>query len=109
MSTIDVHPRDLDMVIGVLARHIPHREVRVIGSRLTGHAKPFSDLDLVIMGDEPLGLGVLGALHDALDDSRLPFSVDLVEWATTSEAFRRIIDAQGRVLRHTTATAAATG
>ena len=108
MTEIDVHPRDLDMVIGILARYIPDREVRVMGSRLTGGAKSFSDLDLVIMGREPLSLGARGDLRDAFDDSRLPFIVDLVEWATTSEAFRRLIDAHGRVLRRDAAAAAPT-
>ena len=83
MTEIDVHPRDLDMVIGILARYIPDREVRVMGSRLTGGAKSFSDLDLVIMGREPLSLGARGDLRDAFDDSSLPFTVDLVEWATS--------------------------
>jgi len=40
----------------------------------------------------------VGALRDAFDESRLPFSVDLIEWATSSAAFRRIIDAQSQPL-----------
>ena len=106
MAAIDVHPHDLEMVMGILARHIPDREVRVMGSRLTGRAKPFSDLDLVIMGDEPLSLCARGGLRDAFDDSSLPFAVDLAEWATASEAFRRVIAGQTRVLRPAAAAAA---
>ena len=107
MSPIDVDPRDLDLVVDILDRHLPHGEIRVIGSRARGHAKQFSDLDLVIMGDEPLGLGAMGALRDAFDESRLPFSVDLIELATSSAAFRRIIDAQSRPLRSARPDAAA--
>ena len=99
MAAIDVHPRHLEIVIGILARHIPDREVRVMGSRLTGCAKSFSDLDLVIMGREPLSLSVRGELRDAFDDSSLPFTVDLAEWATASDGFRRVIAGQARVLR----------
>ena len=99
MPAIDVQPPALDMVIGILARHIPDREVRVMGSRVTGHAKPFSDLDLVIMGREPLSLRVRAELRDAFDDSSLPFTVDLVEWASASEAFRRVIAERARVLQ----------
>ena len=73
-----------------------------MGSRITGHAKPFSDLDLVVMGDEPLDLRSLGHVRDAFDDSNLPFVVDIVEWASASDAFRRVIDQQARLFRQAT-------
>ncbi len=98
MPAIDVPPQALEMVIGILACHIPDREVRVMGSRITAHPKPFSDLDLVIMGNEPLSLGARGELRDAFDDSSLPFTVDLVEWASASESFRRVIAERARML-----------
>ena len=69
-----------------------------MGSRVTGHAKPFSDLDLVVMGDEPLSLTTLAEIRDAFDESDLPFTVDIVEWATASAAFRRVIAEQARPL-----------
>ena len=102
MPTIDVPAAALTTVIGILARHVPDREIRVIGSRANGRSKPFSDLDLVVMGDEPLDLRTLGQLRDAFDESNLPFAVDIVEWASSSEAFRRIIDEQAQILRPAT-------
>ena len=98
MPTIDVPAAALTAVIGILARHVPDREIRVMGSRVGGRAKPFSDLDLVVMGDEPLDLRTLGQLRDAFDESNLPFVVDIVEWASASDAFRRIISEQARHL-----------
>jgi predicted nucleotidyltransferase len=94
VSAIDASPEALTFVRETLARHVPEREVRVMGSRVTGRAKPFSDLDLVVMGDAPLDLAARGRLRDAFDDSSLPFRVDIIEWATASESFRRLIDAQ---------------
>jgi len=70
-----------------------------MGSRVTGPAKRFSDLDLVVMGEEPLALRTLAELRDAFDDSDLPFSVDIVEWASASEPFRRVISTQAQLLR----------
>ena len=99
MAAIDVAPRAVQIVLDVLTCHLPDREVRLIGSRVTGRAKPFSDLDLVIMGDEPLALSVLADLRDAFDDSELPFAVDLVEWASASEAFRRVITERAQLFR----------
>ena len=98
MPTIDLPAAALTTVIGILARHVPDREIRVIGSRAGGRSKPFSDLDLVVMGDKPLDLRTLGQLREAFDESNLPFAVDIVEWASASDAFRRIISEQARHL-----------
>jgi type I restriction enzyme S subunit len=102
VPTIDVPAPALKTVMGMLARHVPDREIRVMGSRVSGRPKPFSDLDLVVMGDEPLDLRALGQLRDAFDESDLPFAVDIVEWSSASGAFRRIIDELSQPLRPAT-------
>ncbi len=99
MTAIDAAPEAVAFVSHVLAHLVPDREVRVMGSRVAGRAKTFSDLDLVIMGDAPLSLGTLAALRDAFDDSDLPFTVDIVEWAAASEPFRRVIANESRPFR----------
>ena len=99
MPTIDVPAAVLEVVLQTLNRHVPDREIRVMGSRAQGQGKPFSDLDLVVMGDEPLELRTLGQLRDAFDDSNLPFAVDLIEWASSTDAFRRLIATRARPLR----------
>jgi uncharacterized protein len=90
---MDLKPEHLGIVRDILARHLPGREVRLFGSRANGTAKPHSDIDLVIMGDEVLPVTTMRILRDAFDDSDLPFQVDLVEWAGTSEEFRKVIEA----------------
>ena len=102
MPPIDAPVPALNALLAMLAQHVPDREIRVMGSRVTGAAKPHSDLDLVVMGDEPLDLRTMGRLREAFDESNLPCAVDLVEWASASEGFRRIINQQGRPLRSAT-------
>lgn len=85
-------------VCRILRRHVPGRIVRVFGSRVQGTAKPFSDLDLAIMGDEPLDFRTHAALKDAFAESNLPFRVDLVDWATTSDIFKGIIEGEFEVI-----------
>jgi predicted nucleotidyltransferase len=82
---------------GLLERHVPGRELWAFGSRVNGTAKPYSDLDLVILGSEPLSLSTLADLADGFSESDLPFKVDLVDWATTGERFRKMIEG-GRVV-----------
>ena len=96
MAAIDMLPGDLLLIREILSRCLPDREVCVMGSRVNGNAKPFSDLDLVVMGDRPLDLTTLADLREALDESALPFAVDLIEWATASEGFRRVIAAEAQ-------------
>ena len=89
---LHVRPDHLALLREVLRRHVPDREVRAFGSRATGTAKETSDLDLVIIGEAPVGFATLAALRDDFSDSSLPYRVDVVDWATVDESFRRIIE-----------------
>jgi type I restriction enzyme S subunit len=89
---MDLTPEHRAIVCEILARHLPGREVQLFGSRANGTAKPYSDIDLMILGDELLPVTTMRILRDAFDDSDLPFQVDLVEWAGTSEQFRKVIE-----------------
>ena len=81
-----------EIVRATLRRHVPERAVWAFGSRVKGGAKPFSDLDLAVLGDEPLPLLTQAALAEDFSESDLPWKVDVVDWATTSERFRAIIE-----------------
>ncbi len=88
---IDLTPPQLEIVRAILQRHLPGRDVRIYGSRARGDAKPFSDLDLAVMGNDPVSPGTMAALQDDFTESDLPFKVDVLEWATLSESFREAI------------------
>ena len=88
---IDMHPEHWAIVRDILRTHIPHACVWAFGSRVHGRAKPFSDLDLVIVADVPLNGVIRVSLCDDLCESDLPYKVDIVDWATTSASFRQII------------------
>lgn len=88
---LELLPRELEIVCGILERHLPDREVWAFGSRAKGTARPYSDLDLAVLGDQPLALSVRADLAEEFSESDLLFKVDVVDWATTSERFRQII------------------
>jgi type I restriction enzyme S subunit len=90
----------LSTVLDILHRIVPDREVQVFGSRARGQAKPYSDLDLVVMGDSPLSLGTLSLLSEAFAESDLPWRVDVVDWASTSAEFRQHIASHSLPLNH---------
>jgi type I restriction enzyme S subunit len=102
LPPIDIRPQDWTILRTLLRRHLPQHEVWAFGSRVTGRAKPFSDLDLVVIADTPLSLDERAALAEALSESGLPWTVDLLDWATTSPVFRRLIEAEHRLIPTTT-------
>jgi uncharacterized protein len=58
---------------------LPGARVAVFGSRATGRARPFSDLDLLLIEPATLSWSQRADLRDAFEASALPFRVDLVE------------------------------
>ena len=98
---MDLKPDHCKIICEILARQLPGVEVKLFGSRANDTAKPYSDIDLVIMGNEPLPVTTMRILRDAFDDSDLPFQVDLVEWAGTSDEFRKVIEKTAVPLKKT--------
>lgn len=92
MPPIDMHPDQWRIVHAILQEHVPQFVVWAFGSRARGTAKPYSDLDLAIITDQSLPLAISASLTDAFSESDLPWKVDIVDWATTGEPFRRIIE-----------------
>jgi type I restriction enzyme S subunit len=99
MPNLDIRSDHWAIVRAILQKHVPQREVWAFGSRARHTAKPYSDLDLAILGDEPLGLALSAALSDDFSESDLPWKVDVVDWATTHESFRQIIERDRVVLQ----------
>ena len=95
---LDLRPAQLHIVLEILKRRLPGREVWAFGSRTKGTAKPYSDLDLAIITSEPMALNLLATLSADFSDSDLPFKVDVADWATTGDAFRAIISRDKMVI-----------
>ena len=93
-AALEISPNELRIVKDILARCLPPSyRTFAFGSRATGRRlKPWSDLDLAIEGPEPLAFEVIGLLREEFDESLLPWKVDIVDRATVSEDFNKIID-----------------
>lgn len=90
---VKLSPEELEIVREIVNRLLPAGyRTYVFGSRATGiRLKPWSDIDLAIEGPEPLTLGQEGQLRSAFDESLLPMKVDIVDCATISGEFARIV------------------
>lgn len=88
---IDLTPQQAQIVLDILNEYLPDTSVWVFGSRIKGTAKTYSDLDLALITTQPLTLRQQSELEHAFTDSDLPFTVDLVDWASCSETFKQVI------------------
>jgi type I restriction enzyme S subunit len=91
IPVIDLNQRDWGEVTRILAQYVPEYAVWAFGSRVSGPAKTYSDLDIAILTDQPLSLERMATIRDAFDESDLPIRVDVVDWASTGASFREII------------------
>lgn len=88
----------LRIVRGIVRTVLPNARVLVFGSRATGRARPFSDLDLLFERPARLELGERAALHDLFEASTLPFRVDLVDAAGLAAGMRGRVLAEAQLL-----------
>lgn len=95
---IDLKEKDRTLVCEILRRHIPNAKVLAFGSRVSGKASQFSDLDLALVSTKPLDWRELEKLRDAFSESDLPISVDLLDYHEISAEFRTLIEKNHVVL-----------
>ena len=88
---VDLNPYAWAEVSRILQHFAPGLQVWAFGSRAKWTAKAHSDLDLALITSQPLSLEKFASLKEAFDESVLPFRVDVVDWAATSDYFRKII------------------
>jgi predicted nucleotidyltransferase len=83
---------DRRLVLAILRGTLPPAaRVWVFGSRATGRARRFSDLDLAIDCGRPLSLDESARLAEAFSDSDLPYKVDVVDWHGIGDGFRTAV------------------
>lgn len=85
----DIADDHLAILRNVLRAHLPAgARARVFGSRAHGGARRYSDLDLALEWDRPLGLDLIGQIAEDLSESDLPYKVDIVDLTVVEPAFR---------------------
>ena len=88
---LDLSPEHLRITRNILQNRVPDLPVWAFGSRVTGKARKYSDLDLAIGSEQPLPFALLAELEHDFSESDLDFRVDIVDWASVNEAFKAAI------------------
>lgn len=99
LDPIDIAPDHRRIVLDILGSHLPRdASIWIFGSRVSGRARRYSDLDLAIDAGRRLSIDETAILREAFEESDLPYRVDLVDWQAISPDFRRLIAADRRPL-----------
>ena len=95
--SIDLSADHRRLVLQILRANLPPAaRFWVFGSRASGRARCYSDLDLAIDAGRLLTLDEAASLAEAFSESDLAYRVDVVDWCAINDRFRQII-AQERV------------
>lgn len=96
---MDISEKNTTILYSILEKHFPDCRILLFGSRATGKAKKFSDIDLAIDCNGTV-LPVMN-LADAKQDfieSDLPYLVDLIDLNSIDDSFKEKIISEGKEL-----------
>jgi len=90
-ASIDISAEQRQILLDLIGKHLANTKVGAFGSRVKWTTRSNSDLDLVVFSS-PEQDSQVSALKEALEESNLPFRVDLLVWDKLPENFQRNIE-----------------
>jgi predicted nucleotidyltransferase len=84
-----------DKIIGILTVLFPEAKIYLFGSRATGKARPFSDIDIALDAGKKLELSRIGEARDMFNQSNIPFGFDFVDLQCVHPDFRATVLKEG--------------
>jgi len=69
-------------------------KVFLFGSRASGQARQFSDVDIGIEGSEKVPTMIMFQIRDAFEESSLPYFVDVVDFHSVDQKFEAVAKQQ---------------
>ncbi len=85
INNIDIEPEYLEIIYSIFANYLPYKEIWAYGSRVKKTANKRSDLDCVVFN--ATDLEIYNA-KEALDNSEIPFIIQLLRWEKLPEDFK---------------------
>lgn len=97
LHKINVKEHHKKELISLINKYLPNTKIWVYGSRIKSTCRPSSDLDMVAFIKKEKYTAFYD-LIEALDESSLPFKVDLFIWDKLPEEFRKNIETEYVIL-----------
>lgn len=79
-------------ITAIVKKHVHDDSARlfVFGSYATGNQKHYSDVDIGIDAGTPLEIMIIARIKDELEESNLPVTVDVVDFARAKASFKKV-------------------
>lgn len=92
-----VRLRALDTVKRIVFEHLAEHPARVylFGSCARGDGGHWSDIDVAIDPMEPLPPGLIGEMNEALEESTVPYFVDVIDLRSARGELRQEVEREG--------------
>lgn len=76
----------------IIYKHLPKDKYNtfIFGSRAGSSARAWSDFDIGIKGEEKVPLSTIGLIKEDLENSRIPYKVDIVDFCRVPQKFRTV-------------------
>ena len=89
--------KDLQQVRQIVLEQLRDLPVRVFlfGSHATGRAVAASDIDIAVLPEGKVPAGLLSRIREELEESMVPYMVDLVDLSQTDNTFRQRVLVEG--------------
>jgi len=79
-------------IVRTIVRGLTDKPVFVFGSRIAKKAQKNSDLDLCLKDSEKMDLLLLGEIREKLQESNLPFIIDLADYNRMPKEYQKEVD-----------------
>lgn len=99
MDTTSKTDQYLRQTFEIIAAHMKEYPARIylFGSRASGKARIFSDCDIGIEPVRDLPVGHLSRLREKLEESHIPYAVEVVDLSQANEDFVRKVRDRGKL------------
>jgi uncharacterized protein len=100
-TPVTTRARALERVREITLQVLGHRDARVylFGSSVTGRLRRSSDIDVAIDAVRVLPAALLAELRERLEESAVPYDVDIVDLSAASPEIRASVERQGLLWR----------
>lgn len=89
---ISISDSEFEIILEIIKKYAYDCDVLVFGSRYKNQQKIYSDLDLAFDCGSVISFKRLQEITEAFQESLLPYRVDIIDYRSISEEFRKIID-----------------
>lgn len=92
MSSHSLSDKYLTLAKEIILKYIPKNDYAVFlfGSRASGKNSKVSDIDVGFMGKKELPVMVKSNMEDELEESIIPYTVDLIDFKNVTADFKKI-------------------